>query len=128
MSPRLERAGDSGLTTAMGGSCILVERRGSDVLLELRRGMLGTAGTAGISSSIGRGFFLEASEPIRLGSSMPPIESMAGRCGGVEDVRGIGLAYDSPAVEKDTASSSCDRVRDRLLSLLVTASGRVTVV
>lgn len=111
---------------------MLAERRGSDVLLELRRGMLGIAGTAGISSSTGRGFFLDASEPIRLGSSMPPIESMAGKCGGVEVTRGIGLAYDSPAVEKDTASSSRDKVRDRvrdkLLSLLVASSGRVTVV
>jgi len=104
-SSRLDRAGlpvggaaAGGALRSSGGA------RGLEVRLELLRG---TGGTGGMSLSTGGAFRRDDSDPIRLGSSMPPEEkSIAGSAGGLVGALGMGLVYDSPAVEKDTASSS----------------------
>lgn len=73
--------------------------------LEFRRELfLGRGGTAGNSSSstIGLALLREASDPILLGNSIPPTVSIAGKAGGLAEDRGIGLTYDSPAVENES--------------------------
>lgn len=88
--------------TAVGNGA--VRSSGREAGLDPRRELfLGKGGTAGRSSSnFGLGLFLDASDPILLGNSIPPTVSIAGRAGGRADVRGIGLTYDSPAVENES--------------------------
>lgn len=106
---RLDRAGLSGGGVATGGARRSSgNARGLEVRLELFRG---TGGTGGMSSlPIDRSLRGEASDSLRLGSSMPPPrKSIAGKAGGLAGALGTGLAYDSPAVENDAASSSAGR-------------------
>ena len=119
---RFDLDGLSVARAAMGGnrgvSFSSGREAGLEPLLELRRG---TGGTGGKSSSTGLGRLRDASEPMRLGSSIPPTVSIAANCGAFDGALGIGLVQDSPAVETDAPSST---VLDRSfwVGLLTTAA------